>query len=141
MTSMPAHVVHVVPPADAVRAIDVIILAFVTDPAGRWSWPDAHAYLSAMPRMVRAFGGRAFEHGSAWCVEDYAGAALWLPPEVHPDEDELGALMQQTLRPGQGDDSAALFEQMGRYHRRSRTGTCRSSASIRGSRVAAAATR
>jgi hypothetical protein len=42
-----------------------------------------------MPPFVKVFGGKAFAHGSAYYVEGYAGAALWLPPYIHPDGEEI----------------------------------------------------
>ena len=61
-------------------------------------------------------GGRAFEHGTAYYLRGYAGAALWLPPEVQPDEDALVALFQCTIAPEDQADMFAVFEQMGSYH-------------------------
>ena len=70
------------------------------------------------PNFVRVFGGKAFAHESAYCVDGYAGAALWLPPEVHPDEDALISLLQSTGSAQFQKDGGAVFEQMGRYHPR-----------------------
>src|SRR5687768_3062036 len=47
---------------DDAAAIDAIVLAFAADPAARWTWPDPHSYLEHFPRLVRTFGGQAFEH-------------------------------------------------------------------------------
>ena len=52
----------------------------------------------------------------AFCTEDYAGAALWLPPGVHPDDKELEALLQSTVAPSLVSETAAVFEQMATYH-------------------------
>ncbi len=101
--------------ADA-AAIDVIVLAFASDPAARWTWPDPHQYLSHFPNFVNAIGGKAFAHGSAHYLEGYTGAALWLPPNVQPDEDELFSLFQRTVAEELHKDVFAVFEQMGRYH-------------------------
>ena len=49
-------------------------------------------------------------------ADGYAGAALWLPPEVHPDEDVLIPLLQRTVPEPVQKDLFAVFEQMGRYH-------------------------
>jgi ribosomal protein S18 acetylase RimI-like enzyme len=99
--------------ADEDPAVETIVLAFAADPMARWTWPEAHQYLAAMPRMVRAFGGRAFSNGSAFCTDGYAGTALWLPPGVHSDEEALGAVVQSTIsRP----EAPAIFEQMATYH-------------------------
>jgi GNAT superfamily N-acetyltransferase len=101
---------------DEVRAIDTIALAFVADPVTRWVWPHAHQYLSAMPRFIRAFGGAAFAHGGAFCSDEYAGAALWLPPGIHADEKRLGELMESTASPDSREAGPAIFEQMANYH-------------------------
>jgi ribosomal protein S18 acetylase RimI-like enzyme len=103
-------------PDDESAAVQTIILAFAADPMARWTWPDAQQYLAAMPRMVRAFGGRAFARGSAYATAGYAGAALWLPPGVEPDDDGLNEVMQSTVSESQLEDGAAVFEQMAKYH-------------------------
>jgi ribosomal protein S18 acetylase RimI-like enzyme len=102
--------------ADVPSAVDAIVLAFTADPATRWTWPDPSTYLSAMPRLVRAFGGKAFPHQAAYGVDGFAGAALWLPPGIEPDRDEMGAVMQSTLPPERLENVMALFQQMAAYH-------------------------
>jgi ribosomal protein S18 acetylase RimI-like enzyme len=102
--------------SDAEHAVGVLVLAFSSDPACRWAWPDPKQYLTSFPGFVRALGGRSFEQGSAYCIDGYAGAALWLPPGVHPDEDALVALFRRTIAEEDQDDMFAVFEQMGSYH-------------------------
>ena len=102
--------------ADQDSAVDTVVLAFAADPIARWCWPDAHQYLAAMPRFTVAFGGAAFANGSAHCTEDYAGAALWLPPNVHSDEETLGQIVEQTSSPAIRGDLFKMLEQMGKYH-------------------------
>lgn len=96
--------------------IDVLVRANWEDPVARWVWPDSQQFLMHFPSFVRAFGGKAFAHGSAYYVDGYVGAALWLPPDVHPDEEALIALVQQTVSEHIQKDFFAVFEQMGRYH-------------------------
>ena len=98
------------------RVISTITLAFVRDPVTRWVWPDPQQYLTHYAAFARAFGGKAFEHGSAYCVDDFSGAALWLPPEVQPDDETLIGIFQRTIDPERLPTGFALFEQMGRYH-------------------------
>ena len=81
--------------ADRRAVVDVITLAFSSDPMTRWVLRDAASYLAAMPEMIVAFGGRGFDHGSAYCLEGYPGAALWLPPGVEADVDRLDAIIRQ----------------------------------------------
>jgi ribosomal protein S18 acetylase RimI-like enzyme len=96
--------------------IDTVVLAFAADPVARWCWPDSHQYLSAMPPFVRAFGGGAFLHEGAHCTDGYAGAALWLPPGVHPQEEALGELIETTVPDSLQGDLVAVFAQMATYH-------------------------
>jgi ribosomal protein S18 acetylase RimI-like enzyme len=103
---------------DEAPAIAVVVLAFSADPAARWTWPDPQQYLAHFPGFVRILGGKAFAHGRAYCVDGYAGAALWLPPEVRPDEDALTTLLQRTGSAPAQKDLFAVFEQMERYHPR-----------------------
>jgi GNAT superfamily N-acetyltransferase len=104
--------------SDEAAVIAVVVLAFSADPAARWTWPDPQQYLRHFPSFVRAFGGKALAHGSAYYVDGYAGAALWLPPDVHPEEDALITLLQRTASEPMRQDGFAVFEQMGCYHPR-----------------------
>ena len=113
---MKSETVRVASAADENPVVDTVVLAFTADPMARWTWPNSHQFLAALPRMVRALGGAAFSCGSAFCTEDYAGAALWLPPGVHPDEKKLDALLQSTVAPSLAGETAAVFEQMATYH-------------------------
>jgi hypothetical protein len=54
--------------SDEAPAIDVLVLAFSADPAVRWTWPDPAQCLMHFPTFVKAFGGKAFIHGSAYYV-------------------------------------------------------------------------
>ena len=104
--------------ADEASAIAVVVLAFGSDPAARWTWPDPQQYLMHFPIFVKALGGKAFAQGSACHVDGYAGAALWLPPDVEPDEEAVMTLLQRTGSPSVQKDLSSVFEQMGRYHPR-----------------------
>lgn len=83
--------------SDEDSIIDALVLAFSADPPARWAYPDPQQYLTHFPSFVRAFAGKAFVHKSVYCLDGYAGAALWLPPEVQPDEEALIALVQRTV--------------------------------------------
>ena len=101
---------------DERRAIDTIVLAFGADPTARWTWPDAHQYLTAMPEVVRAFAGRAFQFETAYATAAYTGAALWLGPGVTPDEEALGEILHRTVSTPHLADVFQVFEQMAGYH-------------------------
>lgn len=98
------------------QIVDVITLAFATDPIARWAFPNSQQYLEYFPNFIRLFGGRAFETETAYYVNGFSAAALWLPPNVQPDEDALIALFQNTVSRDLQDDLFAFFEQMGKFH-------------------------
>src|ERR1700752_614788 len=99
-------------PEDESAGVQPIVLAFAADPVARWMWPNAQQYLAAMPRLVPAFGGQAFRRCSAYANANYAGATLWLPPGVEPDDERLNDVMQSTVSESELADGAAMFEQM-----------------------------
>ena len=102
--------------SDEASIIDVLVRANWEDPAARWVWPDSQQFLTHFPSFVRALGGKAFAHGSAHYVDGYTGAALWLPPDVHPDENALIALLERTVSEQIQKDFFPVLEQMGRFH-------------------------
>lgn len=103
-------------PSDEAAIAAVLLLAFSTDPATRWTWPEPQQYLEHFPKFIKALGGNAFAHDSAYYVEGYAGAALWLPPGLDADAETLSDLMQRTASASAKQDVLAVVEQMGRYH-------------------------
>jgi ribosomal protein S18 acetylase RimI-like enzyme len=101
---------------EADRLIAVLGLAFCADPATRWAFSDPHQYWTTWHEFVRAFAGNAFAQGTAFYAGNYEAAALWLPPDVHPDEDALGALMERSVAPATQPEVFAVLEQMGGFH-------------------------
>lgn len=101
--------------AGAAAVFDILTLAFDDDPMTQWTWPDAALRRATFPGFARAFGGAAFDHGSAHRVGRF-GAALWLPPGVYPDGAELGRIMDGTMPETLKADGARLMEQMASHH-------------------------
>src|SRR5688572_12511794 len=87
-------------------------IAYSADPAVRWGWPDSERYAKHFPSFVRAFGGIAFTHGSAYYVDGYAAAAPWLTLNVYHDEDKLISLVQCTVSAQIQKDFFPPFEQI-----------------------------
>lgn len=104
--------------ADRDRAINALVLGFAADPMTRWFWPDAETYVKTMPRFAMAFGGRAFDKGTAHIADGCRAVALWLPPGVGPDEEAMGQLVEEALglRPEIAEDANGVFEGMAKYH-------------------------
>src|ERR671914_1489627 len=113
---MTLSIVKTATEADEAKVIDTLRLAFAADPAVRWVWPDPHKYLSHSSNFARAFGGKAFANKSAHYVGNYSGVALWLPPNVHPDVDQLITLLQSSGSDEAKKDSPKVFEKLSSYH-------------------------
>jgi len=103
-------------PSDQQRAISTIVVAFSSDPVARWVLPEPHQYLTYFTEIVPLMAGGAFEHGSAYCAEDFVAASLWLPPGVHSDQEALGELAQRAVAERDQEKVFAFLEQMGIFH-------------------------
>jgi hypothetical protein len=113
---MSEQIIKTATASDEASISAVVVLAFSVDPAARWTWPDPQQYVRHFPDFVKALGGKAFASGSAYYVDGYAGAAMWLSPEVSPDENRLVDLLKRTGYAPVQNDVFAVFEQMARYH-------------------------
>jgi GNAT superfamily N-acetyltransferase len=96
--------------------IDVITLAFSTDPMARWAYPDPQTYLAVFPAMIRAFASGSFARGTVHLVDGNSAAAMWLPPGVQPDSERLEMLTQKHSPRERRADMTHVFEQMGKFH-------------------------
>jgi ribosomal protein S18 acetylase RimI-like enzyme len=113
---MTAPIVKTATGSDEANVIGALKLAFVADPATRWVWQDPEKYLSHFSSFAKAFGGKAFAYESAHYIGNYSGAALWLPPNVHPDVEQLITLLLSTGSDEAKKDGPKVFEKMGSYH-------------------------
>jgi ribosomal protein S18 acetylase RimI-like enzyme len=116
MTTTTARAVSPVAKADSERAVATIVTAFSGDPIVRWVLPEPQQYLQYAPEMVRRFAGKAFDGNSAFAVEGYLGAALWLRPGVDPDGEGLGELAQEAVFDQDKEKVFAFLEQQGAAH-------------------------
>ncbi|RYH08530.1 N-acetyltransferase [Tropicimonas sp. IMCC6043] len=107
---------RIAPRSEADGVLSALTLGFVADPFMRWLYPEPDAFLKHFPRVMDLFGGRAFDHGAAHRNDDCSAGALWLPPGVHPDEENLVAYFEQTVAPDKHDALFATFEQMDGFH-------------------------
>ncbi len=116
MTSTTSPSISTVAGADKERAVATIVTAFSGDPVLRWVMPDPQQYLTYAPEFVRRFCGRAFEGQSAFAVQGFMGAALWLRPGVEPDGESLAELMQRAVPEEDQEKVSDLFDQLTAYH-------------------------
>jgi ribosomal protein S18 acetylase RimI-like enzyme len=105
---------NVPPLLSPTESISIVVAAFRRDPAVRWMLPDDAVYDRWFPRFVEAFAGAAFAHDTVLSAD--GGTALWLPPGAGPDEEALGAVIQECVPEARHADVFALFEEMGRRH-------------------------
>ena len=108
--------IRTVDPPEAPRAVSLQMMAFSADPIMRWIWPEPHEYVSHFPSLVRGFGGRAFENGTAYVTDRFLGGTLWLPPGVTPDDDALDKLVKETVTEPVRSEVLSILEQMGESH-------------------------
>ncbi|REL39193.1 GNAT family N-acetyltransferase [Rhodohalobacter sp. SW132] len=100
---------------DRTRAIETIVLAFSSDPQLRFLYPDPLQYQTYAFDFFKAFGGNAFEQNSAHQAGGYSGVALWLPPDFHPNEEDLVNLIHKSADESKIQTVMAVLEQMERY--------------------------
>jgi ribosomal protein S18 acetylase RimI-like enzyme len=113
---MSAPVIRSADRSEEGAVIATIALAFAGDPFARWINPDPERYLAMTPDVVRALGGRGFDHGSVHVTDGAGAVAMWLPPGVEPDGERLVAIFTAQTPPERLADLESIFEQMERAH-------------------------
>jgi GNAT superfamily N-acetyltransferase len=106
----------VTPTTDEDGAIATLTIAFSSDPVARWFLPDAGGYLTYWPPFVRAFAGSALTSGTADSIADCGGVALWLPPDVEPDNKAMAAIAAEVVPESDHEEVFGVLGQMGDYH-------------------------
>ena len=101
---------------DEQRTLSTMTAAFIADPVMRWLFPKADDYLRSFPTFVQTFAGQTFQTNGAYRTTDEHGAALWLPPDVHPDEEAVGAFFQATMPQERQEAIFSILEQLDKYH-------------------------
>lgn len=98
------------------QLIDTLVLAFSSDPVIRWFYPNPHDYLQSFPEFVRSYGGKAFDQKTAYYVQNFSAASLWLPPDITPDEEAMVATLESTLSEERQEQAWSVLEQLDSYH-------------------------
>jgi hypothetical protein len=68
-----------------------------------------------MPRWIDAFAGGGLPNGATYVVDGLEGAAMWLPPGVEPDVEEMMRIIDENLN-DQAPDLLTVLEQMSGFH-------------------------
>ncbi len=114
MSELPT--ITVARPDELARYLTTIVLGFSADPFVRWMVPKASDYFAHAPAMFTAFAGEAFEHESAFVANDGEAVALWLPPGVESDDDDMMPLMMELMAPDHLAEAGAVLAEMDAYH-------------------------
>lgn len=115
-TSIVKHDIREATISEKERFAAAMTIAFSTDPAARWAWPDPLEFIRVFLPLVTLFGGKSFDHGTAYVVGDFAGVAHWLPPGVQPDDEPIAQLFEQNMSEPKLSEVLYLFEQMAAFH-------------------------
>lgn len=95
--------------------LDILTLAFATDPVTRYWWPAASDYLGWWPQVLLAQGEPGFDAGTVFVASEFQGAAVWLSPGVTADPARMAALdLPMTER--QAEVAVALGQAMDQHH-------------------------
>ncbi|MBM3520452.1 MAG: GNAT family N-acetyltransferase [Alphaproteobacteria bacterium] len=91
-------------------------MAFSSDPAARWAWPDPLQFVRTFMPLVTLFGGKSFDCDTALVAGDFAGVAQWLPPGIQPDDEPIAELFKDNMTEPRLSEVLFLFEQMAGFH-------------------------
>lgn len=96
-------------------AIKLMTYCFVDDPVCRYLYPSTSQYLKFFPEYVRIYGEKGVDSGGAHICGD-RGAALWVPPSVHADEEALDALLERSIAPTAKSELFDVYAEFDRAH-------------------------
>jgi GNAT superfamily N-acetyltransferase len=108
--------IHSADRSDMDRFAAAMTMAFSADPAARWAWPDPLQFMKVFVPLVTLFGGKSFDHGTAYVIGDFAGVAQWLPPGIEPDDAPIADLFERHMSEPKLGEVLLLFEQMASFH-------------------------
>lgn len=98
---------------DRQSLLDVLMLAFSTDPVARFGFVNPSQYLAGMKIVFEATLKPSLACKGAWLTE--GAGALWLANGLHPAEDDMGGLFE-FLEPSRAEAMGELLGQMDASH-------------------------
>ena len=107
--------IHSVSLEEKQRALSAMFLAFSGDPFFRWFIPEPAKYVQGGIALMDAFGGKAFENGTAFAPSNYEGASFWLPPGIRTDEELAGQVIMDCVPNSIQEELFAVFGEMASY--------------------------
>jgi len=101
---MDPYEIRTVDKTQSQAVIDVLTLAFGSDPLARYVFPKPSDYLYWQPRLAGAMCDQGLDHGGVKMTAENDAAAIWLPPGVEPDRE---AFAQMNIPPLSSDAAAS----------------------------------
>lgn len=94
----PIHIKKVT--ATEAKAVgETLAAAFFEDPVICWAWHDPQRRRQILPEFFELMVNVGLEYDEVYTTDDFAAAALWLPPAaLHTSEDEAAALANAVER-------------------------------------------
>ncbi len=94
------------------KVMNTLLLGLSMDPLFRWYFPEPDEFLSNAPALLDLISGKAFEHNTVYHTENFTCCALWLPPDVHPDDDGISRYLEEKLEGPRLKEVSALEAEM-----------------------------
>lgn len=110
---MAPPIVKTISNVDRDKLIDVLMLAFSTDPVSRFGFVTPTQYLRGMRIIFDATATPSIASKGAWLTE--GAGAMWLAPGEHASDEDMADLAQH-LEPSRADAMGELLGQMSASH-------------------------
>ncbi len=102
--------------ADQERAYATLVSALTDDPVERWLWPELAHYNAVFPEFLAAMGGKAFDEGTVWKLDDFVAVAFWYPPGTVADGDAIVNVLTDSVAADKLDETMSVVDQMDKAH-------------------------
>jgi GNAT superfamily N-acetyltransferase len=97
--------------ADCDALVELLTAAFRHDPLWRWAFPDP----AALEVLWRFYIESALRYPCVWIADDYAAAAVWIPPGgvelTHEEEQQVETVLRELT----GAHAPAVLELLARF--------------------------
>ena len=75
-------------------AVDILLLAFSSDPFQRYLMPDPSIFFKNSTIWFNNAASQSISTKSLFGTEDYSGVALWFPPDYVVEFDAIGETLK-----------------------------------------------
>ena len=84
-------------------AVDILLLAFSSDPFQRYLMPDPSIFFKNSTIWFNNAASQSISTKSLFGTEDYSGVALWFPPNYVVEFDAIGETLKDLSQDSQKD--------------------------------------